>query len=85
VPRGGVAVRRADAPVYRCAGPSCPGLPYRASDIYHPASCAAPAPTATTLHSCSYCGRHPSTHPAGGAGDAACDACGLGDEGEAGA
>jgi hypothetical protein len=26
--------------IYRCAGPSCPGLPYRASDIYHPASCA---------------------------------------------
>ena len=25
---------------YFCAGPSCPGLPYRASDIGHPASCA---------------------------------------------
>ncbi|XXX79203.1 hypothetical protein WMF30_10555 [Sorangium sp. So ce134] len=30
--------------LYRCAGPSCPGLPYRASDIAHPASCALPAP-----------------------------------------
>jgi hypothetical protein len=29
------------APVYYCSGPSCPGLPYRASDLAHPASHAA--------------------------------------------
>jgi len=28
--------------LYRCAGPFCPGLPYRASDIGRPASCAEP-------------------------------------------
>ncbi|HSN19768.1 MAG TPA: hypothetical protein VLS49_03775 [Usitatibacter sp.] len=32
------------AGLHRCAGPSCPGLSYRASDLAHPASCAAPAP-----------------------------------------
>lgn len=26
-------------PTYRCAGPSCPGLSYPASDIPHPPSC----------------------------------------------
>jgi len=34
------AIRALLSPVYRCAGPSCPGLPYRASDVAHPASCA---------------------------------------------
>ncbi len=29
-------------PVYRCCGESCPGLPYRASDHKHPASCVEP-------------------------------------------
>ncbi len=28
--------------IYKCAGASCPGLPYRASDIGHPAACARP-------------------------------------------
>lgn len=28
--------------VHRCAGPSCPGYPYRASDTPHPASCNVP-------------------------------------------
>lgn len=32
---------RHPAKLYRCAGPSCPGLPYRASDHPHPASCSA--------------------------------------------
>ena len=27
---------------FKCSGPSCPGLPYRASDMPHPASCAKP-------------------------------------------
>lgn len=30
--------------LYRCSGPSCPGLPYRASDRAHPSSCAEPVP-----------------------------------------
>lgn len=29
---------------YRCAGPSCPGLPYPASLRRHPVTCARPAP-----------------------------------------
>jgi len=29
---------------YYCAGPSCPGFSYRASDLAHPASCAKPCP-----------------------------------------
>lgn len=28
------------APRYKCAGPSCPGLPYKASEMAHPPSCA---------------------------------------------
>ena len=28
---------------HKCSGPNCPGLPYRASDVTHPASCADPA------------------------------------------
>ena len=26
-------------PLYRCASPTCPGLPYRASEMAHPAGC----------------------------------------------
>lgn len=29
--------------IYWCAGPSCPGLPYRASDMPHPATCSQPS------------------------------------------
>jgi len=29
-------------PVYKCAGPSCPGYSYKASDLAHPATCAQP-------------------------------------------
>lgn len=28
--------------LFKCAGPSCPGYPYRASDLAHPASCNGP-------------------------------------------
>ena len=35
--------------MFKCAGPSCPGLPYKASEIGHPASCAEPLPTAPEL------------------------------------
>ena len=37
-----LAARTAQPTLYRCAGASCPGLPYRASDLAHPSSCAAP-------------------------------------------
>lgn len=37
-------------------------------------------PTATALHACLACGRHPSTHLF--AGEDCCDMCGLGDEWE---
>lgn len=30
--------------LFYCCGPSCPGLPYKASDLYHPASCSKPRP-----------------------------------------
>lgn len=36
--------------LHKCAGPSCPGFPYRASDIAHPASCAEP-PNKITVRS----------------------------------
>lgn len=33
---------------HRCAGPSCPGLPYRASEIAHPPSCSEKVPRPLT-------------------------------------
>lgn len=32
--------RHHDGPPYYCAGASCPGFPYRASELAHPPSCA---------------------------------------------
>jgi hypothetical protein len=30
--------------LHRCASPTCPGLPYRASELAHPPHCGAPPP-----------------------------------------
>lgn len=37
---GILAAAPATSRLHFCAGESCPGLPYRASDVPHPASCA---------------------------------------------
>ncbi len=48
---------------YKCAGPSCPGLPYRASDIAHPPTCAAPrCPSRWAAYECEQATGHAGMH-----------------------